>query len=71
MSNFSTQSKNRAAKLLCRPALYCVTIANWQGKDAEYVKVSTNWTAEDAKYSIDSIKTYTTWVIHTNFCTSS
>lgn len=34
--------------------------ANWQGKDAEYVKVSTNWTAEDAKYSIDSIKTYTT-----------
>lgn len=34
--------------------------ANWQGKDAEYVKVSTNWTPEDAKYSIDSIKTYTT-----------
>lgn len=34
--------------------------ANWQGKDADYVKVSTNWTAEDAKYSIDSIKTYTT-----------
>ena len=34
--------------------------ANWQGKDAAYVKASTNWTKEDAKYSIDSIKTYTT-----------
>ncbi len=33
---------------------------NWQGKDPEYVKVSTNWTPEDAKYSIDSIKIYTT-----------
>ncbi len=40
--------------------------ANWQGKDAEYVKVSTNWTAEDAKYSIDSIKTYTTGKMRIN-----
>lgn len=34
--------------------------ANWQGKDADYVKYSTNWTEQDAKYSIDSIKIYTT-----------
>ncbi len=34
--------------------------ANWQGKDAAVVKASTNWTAVDAKYSIDSIKAYTT-----------
>lgn len=33
---------------------------NWQGKDEAYVKASTNWTEQDAKYSIDSIKTYTT-----------
>lgn len=33
---------------------------NWKGKDPNVVKASTNWTVEDAKYSIDSIKTYTT-----------
>ncbi len=33
---------------------------NWAGKDKTYVQASTNWTEEDAKYSIDSIKAYTT-----------
>lgn len=33
---------------------------NWAGKNSEYVKLSTNWTEQDARYSIDSIKTYTT-----------